>query len=116
MKRENLVQNARERGAQLADRLAEMMERHEIIGDARGMGLIQGLELVADRETKRSFPPEVGIGGRFTDALKRRGIWIRVGSYILPLSPPLSITAGEIDELCDAVEDAIVEVSAGLGD
>ena len=115
MKRENLVQNARERGAQLADRLAEMMERHEIIGDARGMGLIQGLELVADRETKRSFPPEVGIGGRFTDALKRRGIWIRVGSYILPLSPPLSITAGEIDELCDAVEDAIVEVSAGLG-
>ena len=58
----------------------------------------------------------MGIGGRFTDALKRRGIWIRVGNYILPLSPPLSITAGKIDELCDAVEDAIVEVSAGLGE
>ena len=114
MKRENLVQNARERGVQLSDRLTEMMERHEIIGDARGMGLVQGLELVADRETKQSFAPEVGIGARFTDALKRRGVWIRVGAYILPLSPPLSITAQEIDELCDAVEDAIVEVSAGL--
>ena len=57
-----------------------------------------------------SFPPEVGIGGRYTDALKRRGIWIRVGSYILPVSPPRSITAQEIDELCDAVEEAIVEV------
>ena len=104
MKRENLVQNARERGVQLSDRLTEMMERHEIIGDARGMGLVQGLELVADRETKQSFAPEVGIGARFTDALKRRGVWIRVGAYILPVSPPLSITAQEIDELCDAVE------------
>ena len=69
----------------------------------------------AAAKTKQSFPPEVGIGGRFTDALKRRGIWIRVGSYILPVSPPLSITAQEIDELCDAVEEALVEVSAGLG-
>ena len=115
IKRENLVQNARERGVQLSDRLAEMMERHEIIGDARGMGLVQGLELVADRETKQSFRAEVGIGGRFTDALKRRGVWIRVGGYILPVSPPLSITAQELDDLCDAVEDAVVEVSAGLG-
>ena len=111
----NLVANARERGVQLSDRLTEMMERHEIIGDARGMGLVQGLELVADRQTKRSFAPDVGIGARFTDALKRRGVWVRVGAYILPLSPPLSITAQGIDELCDAVEDAIVEVSAGLG-
>lgn len=115
MKRENLVQNARERGVQLADRLTEMKERHEIIGDARGMGLVQGLELVADRATKQSFATEVGIGARFTDALKRRGVWIRVGAYILPLSPPLSITAQEVDQLCDAVEEAIVEVSAELG-
>ena len=78
------------------------------------MGLVQGLELVADRETKQSFAPEVGIGARFTDALKRRGVWIRVGAYILPLSPPLSITAQELDELCDAIEDAIVEVSADI--
>ena len=115
IKRENLIQNARERGAQLADRLAEMKDRHEIIGDVRGIGLVQGLELVADRETKRSFAPEVGIGGRLTDALKRRGVWIRVGGYILSISPPLTVTAREMDDLCDVVEDAIVEVSAGLG-
>ena len=114
IKRENLIQNARERGVQLADRLAEIKERHEMVGDARGIGLVQGLELVADRETKRSFAPEVGIGGRLTDALKRRGVWVRVGAYILPVSPPLTITAQELDELCDAIEDAMVEVSAGL--
>ena len=116
IKRENLIQNARERGAQLTDRLADMKDRHKIIGDARGIGLVQGLELVADRKTKQSFSAEVGIGGRFTDALKRRGVWIRVGGYILPVSPPLSITAQELDDLCDVVEEAIVEVSAGLGE
>ena len=116
IKRENLIQNARERGAQLTDRLADMKDRHKIIGDARGIGLVQGLELVADRKTKQSFSAEVGIGGRFTDALKRRGVWIRVGGYILPVSPPLSITAQELDDLCDVVEEALVEVSAGLGE
>ena len=114
IKRENLIQNARERGVQLADRLSEIHERHEMVGDARGIGLVQGLELVADRETKRSFSPEVGIGGRLTEALKRRGVWVRVGAYILPVSPPLTITAQELDELCDAIEDSIVEVSGDL--
>ncbi len=115
VKRENLIQNARERGAQLADRLAEIKERYKIVGDARGIGLVQGLEIVANRETKRSFPPEASIGTRLTAALKRRGVWLRVGNYILPLSPPLTITAQELDELCDAVEDALTEVSNAVG-
>ena len=114
MKRENLVHNARERGAQLADRLADIADRHPIVGEARGIGLVQGLEIVADRETKKSFPPEVGIGGRLTDALKRRGVWIRVGAYILPLSPPLTITATQIDDLCDVVDEALGEVEGDL--
>ncbi len=114
MKRENLVENARERGVQLAERLAQMQERHEMIGDARGMGLVQGMEMVADRATKRSFPPEAAIGMRLTDALKRRGVWLRVGAYILPVSPPLTVTAQELDELCDAIEDAVIEVEGAL--
>ena len=114
MKRENLVQNARERGVQLADRLADIMDRHEIVGDARGLGLVQGLEIVSDRATKEPFPPEVGIGARLTDALKRRGLWIRVGAYILPLSPPLTVTATEIDDICDAIDDALTEVEGEL--
>ena len=114
MKRENLVQNARERGAQLADRLADIADRHPIVGEARGIGLVQGLEIVADRETRKSFPPEVGIGGRLTDALKRRGVWIRAGAYILPLSPPLTITATQIDDLCDVVDEALGEVEGDL--
>ena len=115
MKRENLVQNARERGAQLTDRLADIADQHPIVGEARGIGLVQGLEIVSDHETKKSFAPEVGIGGRLTDALKRRGVWIRVGAYILPLSPPLTITATQIDDLCDVVDEALGEVEGELG-
>ena len=114
IKRENLVENARERGVQLSERLTEMQERHEIIGDTRGVGLVQGMELVADRETKEHYPAEVGLNARLTDALKRRGIWIRVPAFIMPVSPPLTITSAELDNLCDAVEDAIDEVSQGL--
>ncbi len=114
IKRENLVENARERGAQLSERLTEMQERHEIIGDTRGVGLVQGMELVADRETKEHYPAEVGLNARLTDALKRRGIWIRVPAFIMPVSPPLTITSAELNDLCDAVEDAIDEVSQGL--
>ncbi len=114
MKREKLVENARERGAQLSERLVEMKDRHEIIGDARGMGLVKGLELVADRDTKEHYPAEAMLNTRLTQALKDRGIWIRVPAFILPLSPPLTITSQELDDLCDIVEESIIEVTKTL--
>ena len=50
-----------------------------------------------------------------TDALKRRGVWIRVPAFIIPVSPPLTISMQELDDLCDAIDDSIAEVSAALG-
>ena len=44
-----------------------------------------------------------------------RGVWIRVGSYIVPLAPPLTITADEIDALADAVDGAIGDTERALG-
>lgn len=115
LKREGLIDNARERGKQLSQRLLEMMERHSIIGDARGMGLVQGMEIVSDRGTKEHFSSDVGINMMLTDALKRRGVWIRVPAFIIPVSPPLTISSQELDDLCDAIDDSIAEVSVALG-
>ena len=115
MAREDLPGNARRRGLQMSDRLEEMKERHPSIGDVRGVGLIQGIEFVKDRETKEHFGEEVGWGPRLTQALTDRGVWIRVGSFILPLAPPLIITADEVDGLCDAVDEAITEVEEAVG-
>jgi len=115
MERENLVQNARQRGEQLAETLADIKDRHPIVGDARGTGLIQGLELVKDRETKEHFDPSVRLNARLTEKLIDRGIWIRVPAFILPLAPPLIITADEIDEMTTAIDESLTEVESELG-
>lgn len=115
LEREGIVENARVRGEQLRGRLAEMKARHPIVGDARGAGLLQGLELVRDRATKEHFPLEVGLAARLTESLKRRGIWLRVPAFILPIAPPLMISAQEMDQLCDAVDGALGDVERALG-
>ena len=115
MERENLVQNARQRGEQLAETLADIKDRHPIVGDARGTGLIQGLELVKDRETKEHFDPSVRLNARLTEQLIDRGIWIRVPAFILPLAPPLIVTADEIDEMTTAIDESLTEVESVLG-
>ncbi|MCH8223182.1 MAG: aspartate aminotransferase family protein [Chloroflexi bacterium] len=115
MERENLVENCRARGEQLSELLADMKDRHPIVGDARGVGLIQGLELVKDRDTKEHFDPSVKVNARLTEKLTARGIWIRVPAFIMPLAPPLIITADEILEMTTAVDEALTEVEAELG-
>ena len=99
----------------MGERLQEMKEKHASIGDVRGVGLIQGIEFVKDRDTKEHFGPEVDWGPRITQALVDRGLWIRVGSFILPIAPPLMITADEIDALCNAIDESITEVESAVG-
>ncbi|MCH2127897.1 MAG: aspartate aminotransferase family protein [Pirellulaceae bacterium] len=115
IEREQLLENARQRGEQLQHRMFRMQEQHPIVGDARGTGLIQGLEIVRDRETKEHFDPDMGVNVRLTQALRDRGVWIRMPPYILPLAPPLIITADELDALCDAVDESLSEVEQQLG-
>ena len=115
LEREGLVANARARGEQLRARLAETAARHPIVGDARGTGLLQGLELVRDRQSKEHFPPEAGLSARLTKSLRKRGVWLRAPAFILPIAPPLVVSADEIDQLCDAVDGALGEVERSLG-
>lgn len=111
---ENLVKNAHDRGEQLKSRLEEIRDKHPIIGDIRGTGLIQGIEFVKDRETKEHFDPKVGLNTRLTEKLIERGVWIRVPAYILPIAPPLVINSDETDELVDAIDESITEVEQDL--
>ncbi|MBI2965672.1 MAG: aspartate aminotransferase family protein [Chloroflexi bacterium] len=112
--REKLVDNARARGAQLNERLAEMKEKHPMIGDVRGVGLIQGIEFVKDRKTKEHFDPKIKVNARLTAGLAKRNVWIRVPAYILPIAPPLVISADEMDQLATAIDEAIGEAEREL--
>ena len=107
---ENLVQDARGRGIQLSERLSEIKEKSGIIGDNRGIGLLQGLEIVKDKKTKERFEPSKYINMMLTEKLKSRGVWIRVPAYILPVAPPLTSSEDQINHICDAIEESVLEL------
>jgi adenosylmethionine-8-amino-7-oxononanoate aminotransferase len=77
------------------------------VGEIRQCGIMIGIELVANRETKESYLPEERIGHRVIMEARKRGVIIRPLGDVIILMPPLSISYGEIDQLCDAVYESI---------
>jgi 2,2-dialkylglycine decarboxylase (pyruvate) len=107
---ENLVERAAKLGGYLTDRLRELQERHEQIGDVRGRGLLVGLELVEDRGTKE---PANELGAAVTAECLRLGLSMNIvkgdGSQrnCLRLAPPLTITTEEIDLAVSILDTAL---------
>lgn len=102
----NLRENASDVGAYLKARLWELAERHRMIGDARGMGLLVAVELVHDRETKEPAPE---LAARVLDAAKERGLIIGKGGLYantLRISPPLIISKTDVDAAIEALDGA----------
>ncbi len=108
--RDDLLTGVRARARHLADRLADMADRHACIGDVRQRGLMVGLELVADRATKRSFPAHLRLGRQAALHARQAGVIIRPLGDVVVLMPPLAMPVAELDLLADAVEAAIAAV------
>jgi len=91
------------------------------VGDIRGRGLLAGVELVADRETRRPFPPGERVIERVVAAARRHGLlvyWSKgcadgVAGDVVVLGPPLTITPEEIELAAVRLAAAIAEVGAG---
>ncbi|HEY3456170.1 MAG TPA: aspartate aminotransferase family protein [Bryobacteraceae bacterium] len=95
---QNLAANAADAGAYLRANLEELQRKHPMIGDVRGMGLMHGLELVQDRQSKT---PAVQETLRLMEAARDNRILIgRGGLYgnVLRISPPLNIQKSDVDE------------------
>ena len=91
-------------------KLEELKEKYTVIGDVRGMGLMQAVELVKDRETKEPAPQAVL---QVFESTKRSGVLIGKGGLygnILRLGPPLIAEKPHIDELIAALDRAFAEV------
>ncbi len=105
--RDRIVERAAERGTQFQARL-EKIGDHPLVGEARGLGLIGGVELVADKKTKRAFSPQHGVAARAVQFAEAEGLIVRaVMGDVLTLSPPLIINAQEVDELFDRLTRAL---------
>lgn len=85
-----------------------------IVGEARAIGLIGGLELVADKTTKAKFPPEVGVAKLVETKCLDHGLILRALGDVLAISPPLIISEGELDSLFDRLRRGLADAERDL--
>ena len=111
---DDVIRRLQPRIAQLAGRLEELRGRPHV-GDVRRVGVMTGIELVVDAATGEPYGTALQVGNRVTERARRKGVLIRPLGPVVVLMPPLSITEGELDLLCDVVFAAIDEVTAELG-
>ncbi|SDE81336.1 aspartate aminotransferase family protein [Limimaricola pyoseonensis] len=113
--RDNLLENVREMGAHLRARLEEVLGDHPKVGDIRGRGLFQGIELVADRATKAPFDPDLKLHARIKAQAMGQGLMCypmggtidgQRGDHVL-LAPPFIVTRDDVDEIVARLAKAI---------
>ena len=117
--RSNLIRAAADRGAFLREQLETLADKHPTIGDIRGAGLLLGVELVADRATKTTFPANFPPTERIRLSGLKHGLIIysrrtangRNGDWFM-VSPPLTITEAECEELVRRLDAALSDFEA----
>jgi 4-aminobutyrate aminotransferase-like enzyme len=108
----NLSINAAEVGAYLREKLCELQAKHELIGEVRGMGLLQAIELVEDRETKK---PATAQTAALMEATREHRILLGKGGFygnVLRISPPLNISKADVDEFARQLDASFVKTEA----
>jgi adenosylmethionine-8-amino-7-oxononanoate aminotransferase len=115
IRRDNLLANVQAQGAHLARRLSERFGNHPFVGDVRGRGLLQGIELVADRGTKAPFEAKLKLNARVKAEAMARGLMVypmggtidgRSGDHVL-LAPPFIVDAPLLDTVVERLGEAI---------
>ena len=113
---QNLLSNTASVGAYLSEKLLELREKHELIGEVRGMGLLHAIELVEDRQTKK---PAVAATLAMMEATRENRILVGKGGLygnVLRFSPPMNISRTEVDEFALRLDRSFAQcgaVSAG---
>jgi adenosylmethionine-8-amino-7-oxononanoate aminotransferase len=120
MRRDNLLHNVRRQGAYLSRRLKERFANHPFVGDVRGRGLFQGLELVANRDSKQPFDAKLKLHARIKREAMARGLMVYpmggtvegvAGDHVL-LAPPFIVDEPLVDTIVERLGDAIDAATA----
>lgn len=110
---DGLIDNAADQGAWLAERLDELEARFDVVGETRGLGLMQGVELVDTSETGPQGvgpAPDSTLAKHVSRNLRERGIVMGVGGFhtnVMRIQPPLSISRTQLERAIDGLEAAI---------
>ena len=110
----DIVGHVREVAPRFQERLCALGE-HPLVGEARGVGLLGAVELVADKETRASFPAERKVGMLAADKVLQHGLIVRgLPGDAVATCPPLIIERAQIDDLFDRFESGLDDVLADL--
>ncbi len=112
---QGLCANAALMGDKLIARLNGLMQKHELIGDVRGKGLLTAFEFMADRDTKEPLPPQLNAHQKFVDLAYARGLIVYsrrtrdgvAGDHIL-VCPPLIVDDTHIDEIIMGLDETLI--------
>jgi 4-aminobutyrate aminotransferase-like enzyme len=99
-------------GGYFRKRLEELQEKHPLIGEVRGMGMMQALELVKDRATKEPAPVEAT---QVLEGARRNGLLIGKGGLlgnVIRMAPPMNISKADVDEGIRLLDKTFGEVRA----
>jgi len=108
----NIVDRVRELAPRFQERLSAL-SKSPLVGEARGVGLIGALELVADKNTREQYPAELKIGATLAARALNHGLVVRaLPGDVIGICPPLIITIEQIDELFDSLSIAVTETEA----
>jgi adenosylmethionine-8-amino-7-oxononanoate aminotransferase len=107
IEREHLVEKAAQMGVYLKERLEDLYRKHPIVGDIRGIGMLWAVELLADRETRKSFDTKLGIGSWIRDYCWQKGMILRNNGDILVIAPALIMKRDEAEYMLGLIDEAI---------
>ena len=118
---ENILEHVTEMGEYMLRRLKEL-QRHAIVGEVRGKGLLLGIELVQNRATKEPFPTSLSVDKRTREILLEKGLSVSTSTGAvdgikgdsLQLSPPLIITRDQIDQVIRIIDEGLGELEEHL--
>jgi L-2,4-diaminobutyrate transaminase len=112
---ENLVPHADAVGHYLQRRLREELLDHSLVGEVRGVGMVAGIELVANKATKEWFDPKLAVQVQVYKEMMKRGVLVRPIPNTVAVSPPLIFTQDEVDRTVDALKESLDTVAIQLG-
>jgi 4-aminobutyrate aminotransferase-like enzyme len=110
IEQDNLMENAATVGGYFRQGLEDLQRKHALIGDVRGMGLMQAMELVKDRVTKEPAVQEISA---FMEECRKRGLLIGKGGLmgnVIRMSPPMNIAKSDVNEAIRIMDDAFTAI------
>ncbi len=123
MEREGLFERAAVVGRTLFEKLQSLAQRHRVIGEIRGKGLLVGIEFVTNQETREPFMKESGFAARVAAAMRQRGVIVGIGIPLanfgkdgdhIQISPPFIISERDIDTIVNTLDESLAEVTASI--